>query len=105
VNPTTPAFVAARTSGVSAVTRPLGGRYCLEPTAAVVAQAFSGGELTRPAVASVQFDGTTSPVDDTIVVQASADSADCPPNTFEVITWRGTPVDFTNTVAFTVILP
>jgi Collagen triple helix repeat (20 copies) len=105
VNPTTPAFVTARTSGFSAVTRPLGGRYCLEPTAAVVAQAFTGGELTRPPVATVQFDGTTNPLDDTIGVQASAESPDCPANTIEVETWRGTPEDFTPTVAFTVLLP
>jgi hypothetical protein len=105
VNPATPAFVTERTSGFSEVTQPLGGRYCLAPTPAVVAQAFSGGELTRPPVAVVQFDGTTSPVDQSIVVQVTAVSADCPADTFEVATWRGAPLDFTNTVAFTVIIP
>jgi hypothetical protein len=105
VNPTTPSFVTERTSGFTEVTRPLGGRYCLAPTPAVVAQAFSGGELTRPPVAVVQFDGTTSPVDDSIVVQVTAVSADCPEDTFEVATWRGDPLDFTNEVAFTVIIP
>ena len=105
-----PAFVAARTSGFTAVTRPAGGRYCLTPSPAVLAQAFSGGQPTRPAVASVEY-GNTFDQDDEVIVQVRADSFDCPPNTFEVVTYRGLhqtppmPNALANDVSFTLIVP
>ena len=106
VNAGTPSFVAARTSGFSAVTRPAGGRYCLALDGALVGQAFSGGNPTRPTVASVEYGNTTNPGDPTLNVEVRGDSGDCPPNppnTFEVLTFRNGV--FTNDVSFTLIVP
>jgi hypothetical protein len=99
---TDPSFVAARTSGFSAVTRTAEGVYCLAPTAAVLAQAFSGGSPTRPTVASIEL-GNTSAASDGLIVQVRADADNCLPNRFEVITTsEGAPAD---DISFTLIVP
>jgi hypothetical protein len=97
-----PSLVAARTSGFSAVTRPAGGLYCLAPTDAVLAQAFSGGSPTRPPVASVEY-GNTANQGNELIVQVRGATVDCPANTFEVRTYRNGAVQ--NDVAFTLIVP
>jgi Collagen triple helix repeat (20 copies) len=98
-----PSFVAARTSGFTAVSRPAGGRYCLTPTPAVLAQAFSAGSPTRPTVVSIELGNTTASPTDALTVEVRADAADCPANTFEVITTTGaTPA---NDISFTLIVP
>jgi hypothetical protein len=102
VDDATPSFVAQRTSGFSAVTRPAGGRYCLAPNAAVVAQAFSGGFAARPTVASVEY-GNTANQGGQVIVEVRGVNALCPANTFEVWTYRDGAV--ANDVAFTLIVP
>jgi hypothetical protein len=95
-------FVAARTSGFSAVTRADQGVYCLAPTAAVVAQAFSAGSPTRPTVASIEL-GNTSADPAGLTVQVRADAQECLPNRFEVITTSdGVAAD---DISFTLIVP
>jgi Collagen triple helix repeat (20 copies) len=97
-----PQFVAARTSGFSAVAREATGVYCLSPTPAVVAQAFSAGSPTRPTVASIE-EGNTAADAAGLTVQVRADSANCLLDEFEVITTSaGTPSD---DISFTLIVP
>jgi hypothetical protein len=97
-----PSFVAARTSGFSAVTREAEGLYCLAPTAAVVAQAFSAGSATRPTVAGIEL-GNTAADPAGLTVQVRADAQSCLPNEFEVITSSaGAPAD---DISFTLIVP
>jgi hypothetical protein len=98
-----PSFVAARTSGFSAVTRPDEGVYCLAPTAAVIAQAFSGGSPTRPTVASIEEGNTAAAVGDVLTVQVRADADNCLPNAFEVVTTDGATL--TDEISFTLIVP
>jgi hypothetical protein len=98
----TPSFVAARTSGFSAVTRPAGGLYCLAPNDAVLAQAFSGGNPTRPTVASVEY-GNTGTQTDQLIVEVRGANNDCGNNLFEVHTYRNGAL--ANDVAFTLIVP
>jgi hypothetical protein len=102
VNDSGPAFVSARTSDFDAVTRPAAGRYCLQPSAEVIAQAFSGGAPTRPTVATVEY-GNTGTQTDTLIVQSRGTNALCPDNTFEVHTYRNGAV--ADDVAFSVIVP
>jgi Collagen triple helix repeat (20 copies) len=99
---TDPSFVAARTSGFSAVTRADQGVYCLAPTAAVVAQAFSAGSPTRPTVASIEL-GNTSAAPAGLTVQVRADAQECVPNRFEVITTSDGNV--ADDISFTLIVP
>ena len=101
--PATPALVAQRSSGILGVTRPAGGTYCLSPTTAVQAQAFSSGAATRPVAASVDLDNTATPGDPLISVVVRGSNADCPVDTFEVLTFRNNLPD--NTISFTLIVP
>ncbi|HZN89307.1 MAG TPA: collagen-like protein [Thermoleophilaceae bacterium] len=101
--PATPSLIAQRTSGILAVSRPAGGTYCLSPTTAVQAQAFSSGQATRPVVASVDLDNTTNPGDPLVSVVVRGSNADCPVDTFEVLTFRNSAPD--NTISFTLIVP
>ena len=97
-----PSFVQARTSGFSTLTRPAGGRYCLGLDAALVDQAFSNGVPTRPTVATPEYlNSTTRGAQATVEVFGAPD--ECPPNTFQVGTFNGD--QFTNDVAFTLIVP
>jgi hypothetical protein len=100
---TNPSLVAPRTSGFSAVTRPAGGRYCLTPSPAVQAEAFSGGQATRPAVVSLDFDNTVTPGDPNVQLLVRGSNADCPANTFEVWTVRNAA--FADDISFTLIVP
>jgi hypothetical protein len=102
VNDSAPSFVADRTSGFNAVTRPDTGLYCLAPTPEVVAQAFAGGDPTRPTVASVEY-GNTGTQTDTLIVETRGTNALCPDNTFEVHTYRNGAA--TNDMAFTLLVP
>lgn len=102
VTPATPSLVAERTSGVTEVTRPAGGLYCLAAAPAVVGQAFSAGVPTRPTVASVEY-GNTANVGDTLIVEVRGATVTCPANTFEVYTYRNGAL--ANDVAFTMIVP
>ena len=97
-------YSVSASSGRILWTRPAGGRYCLEPNPAVLAQVFSGGVLTRPAVVSIEYGNTANQGDATMIAEVRGDSADCPtPNTFEVFTFRaGIPA---NDVSFTLIVP
>jgi hypothetical protein len=98
----TPSFVADRTFGFSAVTRPAGGRYCLALDAALVDLAFDGGVPYVPTVASVEY-GNTSTQTDQVIVEVRGANVDCPANTFEVYTYRnGALVD---DISFTLIVP
>jgi hypothetical protein len=97
-----PSFVAARTSGFSTVTRPAGGLYCLAPNDAVLAQAFSGGQPTRPTVASVEY-GNSAMQQQTLIAEVRGANNDCGNNLFEVHTYRNGAV--ANDVAFTLIVP
>jgi hypothetical protein len=97
-----PQFVTARTSGFSAVTRADQGVYCLAPTAAVVAQAFSAGSPTRPTVASIEL-GNTAAASAGLTVQVRADSENCLPNRFEVVTTSDGSV--ADDISFTLIVP
>jgi hypothetical protein len=97
-----PSFVQARTSGFSTLTRPAGGRYCLELDAALVDQAFSNGVPTRPTAATLEYlNSTTRGAQATVEVFGAPD--ECPPNTFQVGTFNGD--QFTNDVSFTLIVP
>jgi hypothetical protein len=98
-----PSFVAARTSGFSAVTRPDEGVYCLAPTAAVIAQAFSAGNPTRPTVASIELGNTAAAVGDVLIAQVQADARTCLANEFEVVTTDGGSLS--NDISFTLIVP
>jgi hypothetical protein len=102
VNDSGPAFVAARTSGFSAVTRPAGGLYCLAPNLAVLIRAFSGGSPTRPAVASVEY-GNTATQTDQVIVEVRGANSECGNNLFEVHTYRNGVL--ANDVSFTLIVP
>jgi hypothetical protein len=97
-----PSFVAPRTSGFSAVTRPAGGLYCLAPDAALVGQVFSGGSPTRPTVASVEYGNSTTQTDQ-LIVEVRGATVDCPANTFELRTYRNGAL--ANDIAFTLIVP
>jgi hypothetical protein len=96
-------LVSARTSGFVAVTRPATGRYCLQPTPEVIAQAFApNGSPTRPTVASVEYGNTSNQEDQLTVAPRGANNL-CPDNTFEVHTYRtGAESD---TVSFTLLVP
>jgi Collagen triple helix repeat (20 copies) len=97
-----PSFVAERTSGFSAVVRETDGVYCLAPTAAVVAQAFSAGSPTRPTVAGIEL-GNTEADPAGLTVQVRADAESCLADEFEVVTTSaGAPVD---DISFTLIVP
>jgi hypothetical protein len=102
VDDTGPAFVADRTSGFSAVTRPTGGHYCLELDAALVDLAFDGGVPYVPTVASVEYVNTSGDSDE-VTVWVSGAPDDCPANTFEVHTYRNGVL--ADNVAFTLIIP
>jgi hypothetical protein len=102
VNDTGPAFVTQRTSGFNGVTRPAVGQYCLALADALVAQAFSGGDATRPTVASVEF-GNTGTQTDQLIVEPRGANVLCPANTFEVYTYRNGAL--ANDVSFTLIVP
>jgi hypothetical protein len=97
-----PSFVAARTSGFSTVTRPAGGLYCLAPNDAVLAQAFSGGQPTRPTVASVEY-GNSAMQQQTLIAEVRGANNDCGNNLFEVHTYRNGAL--ATDVAFTLIVP
>ena len=98
----TPSFVADRTFGFSAVTRPAGGRYCLELDAALVDLAFDGGVPYVPTVATVEY-GNTGTQTDQVIVEVRGANVDCPANTFEVYTYRNGVL--ANDIAFTLIVP
>ena len=101
-----PSFVAARTSGFTAVERTAGGRYCLTPSSTVLAQAFSGGQATRPAVVSVDFDNTATPGDPLVQVLVRGTNVDCGANRFEVLTYYdGSPDPPASEISFTLIVP
>jgi hypothetical protein len=102
VNDSGPAFVAARTSGFSSVTRPAVGLYCLAPNLAVLVQAFSAGSPTRPTVASVEY-GNTGTQTDELIVEVRGANSDCGNNLFEVHTYRNGAL--ANDVSFTLIVP
>jgi hypothetical protein len=97
-----PSFVAQRTSGFSAVTRPAGGLYCLAPVDTLVGQLFSGGQPTRPTVASVEY-GNSAMQQQTLIVEVRGANNDCGNNLFEVHTYRNGAL--ANDVAFTLIVP
>jgi hypothetical protein len=97
-----PSFVAERTFGFSAVTRPAGGLYCLALDGALVDLAFSGGQPTVPTVASVEYGNTVTQTDQLIVEVRGANN-DCGNNLFEVHTYRNGAL--VNNVAFTLIVP
>ena len=97
-----PSFVAQRTSGFSAVTRPAGGLYCLAPVDALLGQTFSGGQPTRPTVASVEY-GNSAMQQQTLIVEVRGATNDCPANTFEVRTYRNGAL--ANDIAFTLVVP
>jgi hypothetical protein len=95
-------LVSQRTSGFSGITRVATGTYCLEPVAAVVGQAFSGGDPTRATVASVEY-GNTGTQTDQLIVEPRGATITCPSNTFEVHTYRnGAAAD---DVSFTLVVP
>jgi hypothetical protein len=102
VNDGGPAFVADRTSGFSAVTRPAVGLYCLELDAALVDLAFDGGAPYVPTVATVEY-GNTGTQTDQVIVEVRGANTLCGNNLFEVHTYRN-GAD-ANDVAFTLIVP
>lgn len=97
-----PGLVKPRTVGFVDVTTPATGVYCLQPTDAVIAQAFTGGQPTRPTVASVEFGNTGTPTDTLSVLPRGASVA-CPDDTFEVHTYRNGAA--AADVAFSLIVP
>lgn len=98
-----PSLLAVRTSGIVAVTRPANGVYCLQPTAAVLAQAFlPNGDPSRPTVGSVEFGNTATPGDRLTIAPRGINST-CPSNTFEVRTYRNAAL--ANNVSFSLIVP
>jgi hypothetical protein len=97
-----PAFVADRTSGFSAITRPATGLHCLELDPALVDLAFDGGVPFVPTVATVEYGNTSTPTDQVIVEVRGANNL-CGDDLFEVHTYRN-GAD-ANNVAFTLIVP
>jgi hypothetical protein len=95
-------LVASRTSGFDGLARPSTGLYCLQPAADVIAQAFSGGSPTRPAMATLEW-GNTSNQTQTLSVLARGFTGNCPSNRYEVRTYRNGALS--DTVAFFVIVP
>jgi len=102
VNDSSPSYVTQRTSGFTGLTRPSTGLYCLAPDAPIVASYFSGGDSNRPTVASVEY-GNTGTQTDSLIVQTRGATVNCPPNTYEVRTYRNGAL--ADDVAFTFIVP
>ena len=100
--PDTPELASARTSGFVGVSRPSTGLYCLQPSAAVVNQAFSGGQATRPPVASVEWGNTTTNVHE-VIVQPRGSTVECPANRYEIRTYRNGAL--ASNVGFILIVP
>ena len=104
VSPGIPSLVAQRTSGITTISRPSTGLYCLEAAPNVVAQAFNGsGDPIRPTVASVEFGNSGAPQTDVLIVQVRGATINCPDNTFEVRTYRNAAL--ADNVAFTLLVP
>jgi hypothetical protein len=83
--------------------RDVTGVYCLAPTAAVVAQAFSAGSPTRPTVASIELGNTAADPADALTVQVRADAESCLADEFEVVTTSAGAL--VNDISFTLIVP
>jgi hypothetical protein len=97
-----PSFVAQRTFGFSAVTRPAGGLYCLALDPGLIDLAFDGGDPIVPTVASVEY-GNTGTQTDQLIVEVRGANSDCGDDFFEVHTYRNGALS--NNVAFTLIVP
>jgi hypothetical protein len=96
---TTVTFDAARTSGFTAVERPVIGIYCLTPAAGISA-------TNRPAFVSVDWAGTVNPEGDASAMYAEPSS--CSAGQFEVRTERRgatTSAVPANDIGFTIMVP
>ena len=96
-------LVAARTSGITNVTRSSTGVYCLSVDASIASQVFAAnGTPIRPTVASVEW-GNTATAEDAVAAPRGANVI-CGDNLLEIRTERDGS-GLVNDVAFTVAIP
>lgn len=93
-----------RTSGFTAVNRPVDGQYCLTPASGIDQQAL-------PAAVSVDWSTTNEPEGNASALYHPGDGPNCLENQFKVVTQRQSIVGDAlvsvpaNDVGFTVIVP
>lgn len=106
VNASGPSLVTTSSSGISNVSRPSPGIYCLTPTAEVAALAIGqNGNPVRPMLASVDWGRTPkSGLDYPFVLPNGSSGGSCSPGQYEVHTSNpaGTP---SNEISFIVAIP
>ena len=99
INDSGPAFVAQRTKGFTAVSRPATGLYCLtvDPATGITV----GTDPSVPTVASVEFGNTTTATAPNVQVRGS--NALCATGQLEVHTFDGAAA--ADDVSFTLLVP
>jgi len=99
----TPSLVAERTSGITAVTRPAVGVYCLTVSAELEPFVFNNaGAPVRSMAGSVEFGNSTTPGEATVAPRGA--NTTCGNNLLEVRTFNGAAPALANNVSFTVLV-